>query len=572
MKKLLPIILITFITSAGYGQADSVCNPSFEDMLTNWTTFANAGAVATFSSDSTDAQDGTKTMKVQVDTLPGTVVASSCTGDLDSNFTYRISFWAKSDTGSLDLKASTAKATSNFADFGVANVTVTNTWQKFSFNASNATSLTGDVKIMKFRFNSEGTYYIDGIQIEKLVAFPEICDGDFEVGLGNFAKTVSAPSSQIIEETTDVHSGTKSARMEAPDLSSGSVILSSCKSDLEAGKKYKIKFYAKAVSGTMDVEASSALASPPYSVYGSSNITLNTSWMPYEYTCSLDSTIKGDIRIFKVKAVSEGTCLFDSVTIEEVPPQAEICDNNFETDLSNWTTSITNGAVAQITVNTDEFHVGSQSAKIEVVTAGSVQSAVQLSSCKSDIFKDQEYTVYFWAKTATGNVDIIARTSLTEAPFTDFGSGNFTITDSWKPYCYSFTSDTSLTGLVRVLKLQFPNTGTVFIDEATVVNGSFDCATIDTVKTDSVGGIAEGDFSDLKVYPNPTSDVVNFSVDNDRIESIEVRNLIGATVISSTDLYSEKATLSTKTLPIGNYIVFVNTQKGTMVRKLKVIH
>ena len=63
----------------------------------------------------------------------------------------------------------------------------------------------------------------------------------------------------------------------------------------------------------------------------------------------------------------------DNVWYEEVPPQPFVCDGDFETDLSNWTQTINNGAIASMSITPSQAQNGFQSAMILVNTLGTTQ-------------------------------------------------------------------------------------------------------------------------------------------------------------------------------------------------------
>jgi hypothetical protein len=78
--------------------------------------------------------------------------------------------------------------------------------------------------------------------------------------------------------------------------------------------------------------------------------------------------------------------------------------------------------------------------------------------------------------------------------------------------------------------------------------------------------------SDIKVYPNPTEDIVNIKCENDdlRIGTIKVLNSNGSTVFISGEINSTKHTLDLDMMPSGNYILRISTNKGTITKKIVV--
>ena len=160
-----------------------MCNPSFETGLTDWQNFANNGAVATFDTSAVAATEGAVGVVIDIqDVSVGTCVLSACIADMYANQTYRMSFWAKSDNA-VEVLTTISKASPGYNNYASANLVLTSDWVQYEISGSVADDLLSDVRLAKFKFLSEGTVMIDDIQIEILELTPEICQGNFEVGL-----------------------------------------------------------------------------------------------------------------------------------------------------------------------------------------------------------------------------------------------------------------------------------------------------------------------------------------------------------------------------------------------------
>lgn len=72
------------------------------------------------------------------------------------------------------------------------------------------------------------------------------------------------------------------------------------------------------------------------------------------------------------------------------------------------------------------------------------------------------------------------------------------------------------------------------------------------------------DYADLKVYPNPSSDMIYLDYDNNvfSINKLELYDVKGSEVKSS----EEKSFLDIKTLPAGSYLLKIHTSEGTVSR------
>lgn len=77
---------------------------------------------------------------------------------------------------------------------------------------------------------------------------------------------------------------------------------------------------------------------------------------------------------------------------------------------------------------------------------------------------------------------------------------------------------------------------------------------------------------DIKVFPNPTEDIVNIKCENDelRIGTIKILNSNGSTVFVSGQINSTKQTLDLDMMPSGNYLLRILTNKGTITKKIVV--
>ena len=68
MKKLYILILVLTSLSIN-AQSDTICNPSFEDSLTNWGTFCNGSSNGTFSIDTASAYSGSLGLEMDINSI-----------------------------------------------------------------------------------------------------------------------------------------------------------------------------------------------------------------------------------------------------------------------------------------------------------------------------------------------------------------------------------------------------------------------------------------------------------------------------------------------------------------------
>ena len=80
-------------------------------------------------------------------------------------------------------------------------------------------------------------------------------------------------------------------------------------------------------------------------------------------------------------------------------------------------------------------------------------------------------------------------------------------------------------------------------------------------------GIRENSEVQISIYPNPISDVVNI-VSDEKFTSIEILNFTGIKIYSSSFSGTTHKELSLKTLPSGNYLMKIATNRGMVLKKI----
>ena len=83
---------------------------------------------------------------------------------------------------------------------------------------------------------------------------------------------------------------------------------------------------------------------------------------------------------------------------------------------------------------------------------------------------------------------------------------------------------------------------------------------------DDVVGVDENTLTGVSVYPNPSAGVINVTNDNNAINAIEVHDMLGKVVFTST--VSTSTTIDLSGNGTGVYIVKVSNENGTMVERV----
>ena len=300
------------------------------------------------------------------------------------------------------------------------------------------------------------------------------------------------------------------------------------------------------------------LSSPPYTNYGIETFTLTTNWTEYTFLSESDSTIFGNVRFAKFKFLEDGTYYIDNVWYEEVPPQPFVCDGDFETDLTNWTQTINNGAIASMSITPSQAQNGVQSAMILVNTLGSTNSSIQLTSCKTDVLKDSIYYLSFWIKGSANNLEFNAITSFASPPYTALSANSFTTYDQWTEYCYTFSHDSTILNDIRLLKLQFLSTGTYYLDYVNVHGSSYICLPVE---------VNEIINDDINIFPNPSSGIININDLNSDFTLLNITNINGF-IIKTLPIKSLKnISFDTNQMAEGMYILQFTNKTGLTITK-----
>ena len=558
MKKLYFLILVLSSFSIN-AQSDTICNPSFEDSLINWGTFCNGSSIGTFSINTASAYSGSLGLQMDINSIAppsNTCALTSCEVSLQQGKFYMISFWAKSNS-SNDVLVVLQRTSAPFTNYAQKTFTFTTNWKKYQLNTTD-TAAVNNLKI-KIKPQSNGIYSFDDFSFQPLTMLPtntEICNGDFETGVSGWSQASSGANILAVSDSTTYQNGNFSVKIDISSTVNGQPIFSSCKSDIEKNKKYRIHFWAKSLISGLLATVTSSLSAPPYTNYGLETFTLTTNWTEYTFLAESDSTIFGNVRMAKFKFLNDGIYFIDNVWIEELPIQPYLCNGDYETDLSDWTQTINNGAVASMSITPSQAQNGLQSAMILVNTVGTTTGSIQLSSCKTDIVKDSTYTVSFWMKGSLENLNFNAIASLGSAPFTSFSSNSFSTTSNWKEYCFSFSNDSTILGDVRLLKIQFQDPGMYYLDFATVNGSNYLCSTISNIEVSNSRKIV--------IFPNPSSSVLNISHLNNDYNLLAITNINGSLINQKPLLGLLDLNVDIKKMDNGIYFLHFFNKKGVV--------
>jgi PKD repeat protein len=115
-----------------------------------------------------------------------------------------------------------------------------------------------------------------------------------------------------------------------------------------------------------------------------------------------------------------------------------------------------------------------------------------------------------------------------------------------------------------------PDTNGLYIVVATDANGCADTAIFNVTYITSTG-ILDNSISTISIYPNPVNDMLNIS-SSDNIKSLEVKDLLGRIVNSSTDINSKSILLNTSNFSNNVYLLSLIINNKLVIKKIIISH
>ena len=558
MKNLFFLCFFALICTHLYSQGDAVCNPSFESGLSEWQHFANNGAIAEFDTSADAAVAGSAGVLVDIQNVSsGTCVLSACVANMYANQTYRMSFWARSE-GEVELLATISKASPGYTNFASATVVLSDDWAQYEITGSVSDDLMADVRLAKFKFLSEGIAMIDDIQIEILPLAPEVCQGSFEEGINDWAVNQNNGSISAELDDSSAVDGLQAVKLTVDNTEGGVPIFSSCPSYLPGATSLLVHFWAKSDVNGAVMEAKTALQSSPFTVFGETEVSLSETWQEYTFTAYSEDELSG-VRLAKFTFPTAGIFWIDHVWFEAVLPSPVLCNGDFESALDSWVTSVDADAEATVAATPAAAYDGVISAYAEVTIPGATPSSVQLSSCRSSVVEDSTYAVSIWVKGTQPGLAFNVLTAYADSPFQALYNGSFVTEADWTEYCWQFTADSTIYEGIRVVKIQFLDVGTYYLDAANLQPLDYACS-------NEPQSIQEGALMDVACYPNPVRKKLNVTVPANWGTVMGCLHSNSGQVVR-TMLLTGRSALDVQSLPSGLYFLSLLAVDGNRVTK-----
>lgn len=278
-------------------------------------------------------------------------------------------------------------------------------------------------------------------------------NGGFEDDFDGWTNLAGAGSSATFSLSADAVEGTKSMQVEVSAAGPDPWTVQSINSSWAAvnGTNYTLSFYAKASANGARIRAVQQ-----QTTYSQKEFLLTTSWQKYEW----NFTTQEDTLQLKFHYPEAGVFLIDDIVIPEpviLPPNL-LQNGDFENNLANWWTQAADGGVATFSIETSAYF-GAKALKAEVVTPGANAWSVQAVNDPWPSVAGKEYTLSFYARSAAaGSVFRVVLQNTT------YASRNFTLTENWQKYEWTFTAAES----ALQLKFHFPSAGVFYIDHCII--------------------------------------------------------------------------------------------------------
>ncbi|MFH1005402.1 MAG: T9SS type A sorting domain-containing protein [Bacteroidota bacterium] len=101
-----------------------------------------------------------------------------------------------------------------------------------------------------------------------------------------------------------------------------------------------------------------------------------------------------------------------------------------------------------------------------------------------------------------------------------------------------------------------------------IINSDKKLKTTECKKT-NIENLTNSDTIDIiKVYPNPASEKIIITANNDNINAIEIYNEKGENVFQSANQQTDQFTINLRSLPTGIYLLKIKTEKKQFIQKI----
>jgi endo-1,4-beta-xylanase len=375
-----------------------------------------------------------------------------------------------------------------------------------------------------------------------------LLNGNFEAGAGNVFTNWTALNggSSLTSETTQIHGGLRALKA-IPTGVAGEQWKLQLESDAVTtviGKSYELSMWVKGANAGNTVRFSNNIVT-----YGS-DVAVTTAWQKIFYTFTATATTTKIRLELGGSTAAVNTFYVDDAAMYDVSATSKnlIANGDLEVGSGDVTTnwSRSNNPNNNITAETLEIHGGNRALKI--VSTGSNQWDVQLTSDAMTLEVGRSYTASMWIKTTTTGKTVRFSTATTPAGSENYG-GNTTIVgdNNWQQITYTFIAKSASTKLN--LDLGGSANTTFYIDDIAFM-GVSPVLAIKNINIENNKNV---------FYPNPVTDNLNINSDTD-IKSVIISDLSGKTVRTINNAVNIQS-VNLSDLNQGIYILSTDTNK-----------
>jgi hypothetical protein len=300
-------------------------NPGFEAGLTDWFTWINGSAQATFTIDP-EAYEGSQALKVQVTQTAGPswqVQFLQSNLALQAGKTYRLRFSARADQPTT-IRGAVGRESPPWDALGWSqSISLGTSWQTYTFEFTATETIFGGARLSIDMEQALRTVWFDGFLLQEVEAFPGwngwleqrygstaavqaawapenlvpetemLTNGSFESGLAAWGTMAVAPAAASFSiDATTASAGTHSlgVQVSAVDGTAWHVQLSQGGFGVTAGQAYRLSFDAKA-SAAGGFNAGVMQNHDPYQVLGLwTDVEPGTGWQSFEYVFTANAS------------------------------------------------------------------------------------------------------------------------------------------------------------------------------------------------------------------------------------------------------------------------------------------
>jgi hypothetical protein len=159
------------------------------------------------------------------------------------------------------------------------------------------------------------------------------------------------------------------------------------------------------------------------------------------------------------------------------------------------------------------------------------------------------------------NSPLVLNANITDASSVSSANGeiDITITGGTSPYSYEWSNGSTNADLTELI----PGAYLITVTDAN------DCSLATTFVVDVLSDIEAISSANLEVYPNPSSDVVNLSTNNDKIKQIKLFSITGQLLLEKR-VDNKVYSITVSSFAAGTYYLEVILESGQITKKLEI--